>query len=52
MGEAQLRRERPRQVLPGQAGLVFVGLPRRNASYIAVELPMGEELLFFTRDLR
>jgi len=37
---------------PAQGGLVFFGLPSPRASYLALQLPFGEEILIATRDLQ
>jgi hypothetical protein len=51
IGEARLKKAEKRQTQPGQLGLVFLGLPDRRAPYLAVVLPIGEEILFYTRDV-
>ena len=52
VGTWRLRGEDARPLHPGQVGLVFLGVPHREAPYLAVTFPFGEEILFSTRDLQ
>lgn len=52
IGTWRLRGEEARPLDPGQVGLVFLGLPHRDAPYLAVTFPFGEEILFSTRDVQ
>ncbi len=52
IGEQRWRGDKKPWPSPAQVGLVFFGLPSPRATYLAVHLPFGEEILIATRDLR
>jgi len=52
VGEQRWRGNEKPWPSPAQVGLVFFGLPSPRATYLAVQLPFGEEILIATRDLR
>ncbi|MCS6816190.1 MAG: hypothetical protein N0A16_08960 [Blastocatellia bacterium] len=52
VGEQRWRGDEKPWPSPAQVGLVFFGLPSPRATYLAVQLPFGEEILIATRDLR
>ncbi len=52
VGEHRWRGERKLPPAPAQVGLIFFGLPSPQASYLALQLPFGEEILIATRDLQ
>jgi hypothetical protein len=52
VGEQRWRGEHKPWPAPAQVGLVFFGLPSPRATYLAVQLPFGEEVLIATRHLR
>lgn len=52
VGEQRWRGDPKPRPSPAHVGLVFFGLPSPRATYLAVQLPVGEEILIATRDLR
>jgi hypothetical protein len=52
VGEHRWKGEGKPPLVPAQVGLVFFGLPSPRASYLALQLPFGEEILIATRDLQ
>mgnify|MGYP000272714676 CR=1 FL=1 len=52
VGEHRWRGEGKLPLAPAHVGLVFFGLPSPQATYLALQLPFGEEILIVTRDLQ
>lgn len=52
IGERRWEEDATLPLSPALLGLVFFGLPSPRASYLALQLPFGEEILIRTHELR